>query len=253
MLKSKINSPLRIVSVVPSQTEFLYTLGLDDEVVGITKFCVHPNSWYKSKTRVGGTKTLNIEQIKQLNPTLILANKEENVKEQIEALRDICPVYVSDISTFDDALMMMDVIGQMTNKHEMARELIEQLRFQSTQYQKKQDPRSVLYLIWQKPYMAAGTNTFIHAMLKLGGWKNSVVLSRYPELTEEQIKILNPGLVFLSSEPFPFKQKHINLIQTMFPEAKVILVDGELFSWYGSRMLHSFNYFKTLHEKLDIT
>lgn len=253
MLKSKINSPLRIVSVVPSQTELLYTLGLDDEVVGITKFCVHPNLWYKNKTRVGGTKTLNIEQIKNLHPTLILANKEENVKEQIEALRDICPVYVSDICTFDDALLMMDVVGQMTNKHEMARELIEQLRFQSTLYQQKIDTRSVLYLIWQKPYMAAGTNTFIHSMLKLGGWKNCVALSRYPELTEEQITTLKPELVFLSSEPFPFKQKHINQLQTLLPEAKIILVDGELFSWYGSRLLGAFNYFKTLHEKLDVT
>jgi ABC-type Fe3+-hydroxamate transport system substrate-binding protein len=238
---------------VPSQTELLYTLGLNNEVVGITKFCVHPNSWYKNKTRVGGTKTLDIEQIKKLNPTLILANKEENVKEQIEALRDVCPVYVSDINTFDDALMMMDVIGQWTNRHEMARELIEQLRFQATQYLQKPDPRSVLYLIWQKPYMAAGTNTFIHTMLKVGGWKNSVPLSRYPELTEEQIRTLNPGLVFLSSEPFPFKQKHIQELQTILPEAKIMLVDGEMFSWYGSRLLHSFNYFKTLHEKLDIT
>jgi ABC-type Fe3+-hydroxamate transport system substrate-binding protein len=253
MLKNKTSSPLRIVSVVPSQTELLYTLGLNNEVVGITKFCVHPNSWYKNKTRVGGTKTLDIEQIKKLNPTLILANKEENVKEQIEALRDVCPVYVSDINTFDDALMMMDVIGQWTNRHEMARELIEQLRFQATQYLQKPDPRSVLYLIWQKPYMAAGTNTFIHTMLKVGGWKNSVPLSRYPELTEEQIRTLNPGLVFLSSEPFPFKQKHIQELQTILPEAKIMLVDGEMFSWYGSRLLHSFNYFKTLHEKLDIT
>jgi ABC-type Fe3+-hydroxamate transport system substrate-binding protein len=253
MLKNKTISPLRIVSVVPSQTELLYTLGLNNEVVGITKFCVHPNSWYKNKTRVGGTKTLDIEQIKKLNPTLILANKEENVKEQIEALRDVCPVYVSDINTFDDALMMMDVIGQWTNRHEMARELIEQLRFQATQYLQKPDPRSVLYLIWQKPYMAAGTNTFIHTMLKVGGWKNSVPLSRYPELTEEQIRTLNPGLVFLSSEPFPFKQKHIQELQTILPEAKIMLVDGEMFSWYGSRLLHSFNYFKTLHEKLDIT
>lgn len=253
MLKNKTISPLRIVSVVPSQTELLYTLGLNNEVVGITKFCVHPNSWYKNKTRVGGTKTLDIEQIKKLNPTLILANKEENVKEQIEALRDVCPVYVSDINTFDDALMMMDVIGQWTNRHEMARELIEQLRFQATQYLQKPDPRSVLYLIWQKPYMAAGTNTFIHTMLKVGGWKNSVPLSRYPELTEEQIRTLNPGLVFLSSEPFPFKLKHIQELQTILPEAKIMLVDGEMFSWYGSRLLHSFNYFKTLHEKLDIT
>lgn len=253
MLSRKSNSSLRIVSVVPSQTELLYTLGLDSEVVGITKFCVHPTTWFKTKTRVGGTKKINIELIKQLQPTLILANKEENVKEQIEVLRDVCPVYVSDIATFDDALQMMEEIGQLTNRNEMARELIEQLQFQSTQFQTKAKPVSVLYLIWQKPYMAAGSNTFIDAMLQAGGWHNVVAQTRYPELSESDILALNPELVFLSSEPFPFKQQHIDTIQSILPNAKIILVDGEMFSWYGSRLLHSFDYFKTLHEKLAHT
>lgn len=250
MANRKPHSSLRIVSLVPSQTELLYTLGLDDEVVGITKFCVHPSSWFKTKTRVGGTKKLNIELIKQLQPTLIIANKEENEKEQIEALRDVCPVYVSDIISFNDALHMMEVIGQSTNRAEMARELIEQLQFQAGQFKSNSISLDVLYLIWKNPYMAAGSNTFIDSMLNAGGWRNVVEKTRYPELSETDIISLNPSLVFLSSEPFPFKQKHIELIKELLPKAKVVLVDGELFSWYGSRLLHSFDYFKSLHEKL---
>lgn len=253
MLKNNPNKPLRIVSVVPSQTELLYTLGLDDEVVGITKFCVHPKAWFKQKTRIGGTKTLNIELIKSLNPTLILANKEENVKEQIEALRDVCPVYVSDITSFDEALDMMEVIGQWTNRVEMARELIEQLRYLSHRVVDLKASLSVLYLIWQKPYMAAGSETFINTMLHLGGWNNCVKQKRYPSLTEDAIVKLNPDLVFLSSEPFPFKQKHIDALKLLLPNATIILVDGEMFSWYGSRLLFTFDYFKQLHEKLGYT
>lgn len=244
---------MRIVSVVPSQTELLYALGLEDEVVGITKFCVHPASWFKHKTRVGGTKTLNIELIKSLQPTLILANKEENVKEQIEALKDVCPVYVSDITSFDEALTMMEIIGQWTNRVEMARELIEQLRYLSNRANQYKVNVSVLYLIWQKPYMAAGNDTFINTMLGLGGWKNCVQQTRYPALSNQEIVSLKPDLVFLSSEPFPFKQKHIDALQLLLPNAKIILVDGEMFSWYGSRLLLSFDYIKQLHEKLGYT
>ncbi|MBU3677257.1 MAG: cobalamin-binding protein [Chitinophagaceae bacterium] len=243
-------SPLRIVSLVPSQTELLYSLGLEDEVVGITKFCIHPNVWFKSKTRVGGTKTLNLELIKQLNPTLIIANKEENTQEQIDALRDVCTVYVSDIVSFQDALDMIDMVGQLTRRVEMAREIIEQLQYLSEQLRTPNELRRVLYLIWEKPIMAAGKQTFIDAMLTLAGWENALVESRYPELNETQITQLNPDLIFLSSEPFPFKSKHLKHYQSLVPQAKVELIDGEMFSWYGSRLLHSFQYIKQLHEKL---
>lgn len=243
-------SPLRIVSLVPSQTELLYSLGLEEEVVGITKFCLHPKLWFKSKTRVGGTKTINVDVVKQLNPTLIIANKEENTQDQIEALRDVCTVYVSDIVSFQDALDMIDMVGQLTRRVEMARELIEQLQYLSEQFIKPNDIRRVLYLIWENPIMAAGKNTFIDSMLSLAGWQNVLEENRYPELNNDNIISLKPDLIFLSSEPFPFKAKHIKHYQSLVPQAKVELVDGELFSWYGSRLLHSFQYLKKLHEKL---
>ena len=87
--------PRRIVSLVPSQTELLYDLGLEDEVVGITKFCIHPNKWFSSKDRIGGTKSINIDQVKSLAPDLIIGNKEENTIEDIERLREIAPVWMS--------------------------------------------------------------------------------------------------------------------------------------------------------------
>ena len=242
--------PMRIVSLVPSQTELLYTLGLDDEVVGITKFCIHPASWFKTKTRVGGTKTVHIDLVKQLNPTLIIANKEENTQEQIEALRDVCTVYVSDVVSFNDALNMIEMVGQLTRRVEMARELIEQLHYLSIQFKPPALSRRVVYLIWENPKMAAGQQTFIDSILTLGGWQNAVQIERYPEINDQQLVELNPNLVFLSSEPFPFKQKHVKYIQSLLPNAKVILVDGEMFSWYGSRLLQTFQYLKQLHEKL---
>ena len=106
--------PQRIISLVPSQTELLYDLGLQDRVVGITKFCVHPNIWFRTKTRVGGTKQLHPKIINDLHPDLIIANKEENDKEQIEALSQKYPVWISDIKSLQDALCMIESIGQIT-------------------------------------------------------------------------------------------------------------------------------------------
>src|SRR3954454_13457271 len=119
--------PNKIISLVPSQTELLYDLGLDEEIIGITKFCVHPEHWFKNKERVGGTKNVNIENIQSLKPDLIFANKEENVKEQIEQLETIAPVWISDITTFEDALQMIKCIGEITNTTSKAETLITQI------------------------------------------------------------------------------------------------------------------------------
>src|SRR5689334_18071707 len=109
-------TPRRIISLVPSQTELLYDLGLSDEVVGITKFCVHPEEWFRNKPRVGGTKQLNMDIIHHLQPDLVIANKEENVREQVEELASHYPVWVSDINNPDDAYWMMKELGSITGK-----------------------------------------------------------------------------------------------------------------------------------------
>jgi ABC-type Fe3+-hydroxamate transport system substrate-binding protein len=233
---------------VPSQTELLYELGLDAEVVGITKFCIHPNQWFKTKQRVGGTKNLNIKLIQSLEPDIIIANKEENERDQIETLSQLCPVWISDINTLDHAYDMIQQIGIITETNDRAQQIIHQII--SKEDQTPKTSLRVLYLIWKDPYMAAGSDTFIHDMIQKAGFVNALDQRRYPVLTNDEIRKIQPDLIFLSSEPYPFKTKHIDELSTICPGIPIKLVDGELFSWYGSRLLHSFDYFSALHEEL---
>lgn len=241
--------PKRIISLVPSQTEYLHNLGLDDEVVGITKFCVHPNDWFRNKQRVGGTKTVNFEKIRSLEPDLIIANKEENTQAEIEQLAKEFPVWISDIYTLVDAYEMMISIGEIFDKHERARAIVDEIK-QEFGSLAGENTKRVLYFIWNGPKMCAGGNTFIDDMLNTLGMVNiaskEMSLSRYPELTNEQIREAKPDVILLSSEPFPFKDKHIDEFQDLAPESQVHLVDGEMFSWYGSRLLKAPSYFKEL-------
>lgn len=268
-------TPKRIISLVPSQTELLYHLGLDKEVIGITKFCIHPDKWFKSKTRVGGTKTLDIQKIESLRPDLIIANKEENVKEQIEQLQHIAKVYVSYISNLEDALRMITTVGQLVNKDEKAKALVteiqkrfDQFKTLNTQYSILNSDRNInlstnqlsqpnqpntAYLIWKDPYMAAGGDTFINDMMNHCGLKNVFAhIDRYPEITISQLSSSNCQLLLLSSEPYPFKQQHLNKIQDQLPDTKILLVDGQIFSWYGSRLLYATAYFGKLMSKYSV-
>ncbi len=242
------STPQRIVSIVPSQTELLSELGLDDEVVGITKFCVHPEAWFRSKTRVGGTKSINIEAVKGLAPDLIIANMEENTKKDIEALEAIAPVWTSDIRNIEDALEMILAIGALVDRNERASQIANEIKTRFEAIDMKQHLERILYIIWKDPYMAAGRNTFIQSMLDAAGYVNAIEDpdSRYPELTVEDIQKIQPEKLLLSSEPFPFKRKHTEEVRDTFPGIEVQEVDGELFSWYGSRMLKSASYFKDL-------
>lgn len=237
------NYPKRIVSLVPSQSELLFDLGLENEVVGITKFCIHPTKWHSNKTRVGGTKTINFETIKSLNPDLIIANKEENTQEEIEALTLLYNVYISDINNVEQACDMILDVGELTNTSDKAISISELIKedFQNIPSLNG----TVLYFIWANPYMVAGKNTFIGYLLNKLGLINGVedVDGRYIEIEEEKIKAIEPKYIFLSSEPYPFKEKHVTELKKIIPEGEVHLVDGEMFSWYGSRMLKMKNYF----------
>jgi ABC-type Fe3+-hydroxamate transport system substrate-binding protein len=244
--------PKRIISLVPSQTELLHDLGLNDEVIGITKFCVHPQSWFKNKTRVGGTKNVNIDKIISLKPDLILANKEENVKEQIEALENVAPVYISDINNFDDALDMIKSIGALTGKAVNASKLIENIRYSFSKLEMQNSKQKACYLIWRAPYMTIGGDTFINDMLNKCELQNIYGNeNRYPQITLEDIKAKGAELILLSSEPFPFKEKHVEEIKTVLPHVRILMVDGEMFSWYGSRMLYAAQYFLELIDKIN--
>lgn len=245
------SSPKRIISLVPSQTELLYDLGLRDEVVGITKFCIHPDEWFRNKTRVGGTKKLNFEVIKELQPDLIIGNKEENDKEQIEQLMCNHTVWMSDIYTLKDALEMINRIGAITNKQQEALFLklnIEAAFRQLETLRQNSTLKTAAYFIWKGPWMAAGSNTFIDDMLTRCGLTNVFAgnHSRYPDISAEQLAKANPEVIFLSSEPYPFKEKHIEEFQSICPSAKIMIVDGEMFSWYGSRLLKAAPYFEKI-------
>ena len=245
--------PKRIISVVPSQTELLYDLGLENEVVGITKFCIHPKKWFETKTRVGGTKTLDLEKIKQLKPDLIIANKEENTKEQIEKLQKLFPVWTSNIRNLSESLEMIKQVGKMTHTEKKSIEIISKIEedFSYLSTLKKQ-PKSTLYFIWKKPYMSVGKNTFINDMMTRTGFSNALeTTENYPVLSEKQISTINPQLILLSSEPYPFKEKHLATFKNLCPSTNVILVDGEMFSWYGSRLTKTVQYLFNLHTKTN--
>ena len=244
--------PQKIISLVPSITELLSSLDLEKEVIGITKFCVHPKNWFTTKTRIGGTKNINIELIKELQPDLVIANKEENVKEQIEELAKDFTVWVTDVNSLEDALLMINDIGELTYKTNEAEILIKQI--ETNFYQLQTPPDSyrdyklqTCYLIWKDPYMTIGGDTFINDMMKYCGLQNIYAdKTRYPEITLQELQSANCQLVLLSSEPYPFKQKHVDELQKMLPGKKIILADGEMFSWYGSRLVAAPQYFKEL-------
>jgi len=244
-----IHSAQRIISLVPSQTELLFDLGLGDRVVGVTKFCVHPEE-AKSKTIIGGTKNFRFDVIDQLRPDLIIGNKEENYQAGIEELRSRYPVWMSDIFTRHNALEMIEAISEMTHRIQQGNEIIASIRDEFDRLHKFPPLRS-LYLIWKNPWMGAGQNTFIHSLLQETGLINCLSEERYPELTDEKIKRLSPQLILLSSEPYPFKKKHISELQSLVPHAKIILVDGELFSWYGSRLVKAPAYFNSLRNQFS--
>lgn len=238
--------PERIISLVPSQTEFLADLGVGEHLVGVTKFCVHPQGFKQDKTIIGGTKNFHFDKIDALKPDLIIGNKEENYQEGIERLAEKHPVWMSDIFNLQDALVMMNSIGEITGRKERAYEItrkisdgfLEELPVKGT----------AVYLIWQDPLIVVGKNTFIDDMLQRAGFENRIGKERYPEVSREDILALDPDYILLSSEPYPFKEKHIMAYQQIFPNAIIKLVDGEMLSWYGSRLLKAADYFRNLGE-----
>ncbi|WP_298543736.1 ABC transporter substrate-binding protein [uncultured Aquimarina sp.] len=247
------STPMRIISLVPSQTELLVAMGLSNCIVGVTKFCVHPKTIRKEKSVIGGTKNIHLDKIRELDPDIILCNKEENTKEIVETLQEEYTVHVSDISTVEESLELIDQYGKIFNKTSQAATLVSKIRLELRdflEFVKDKPKKKIAYFIWRKPWMVAGKGTFIHHLLGINGFINMFGhQDRYPEISEEQLpKLKGLDLILLSSEPFPFSETHKNEVIKMLPDAKVILVDGEYFSWYGSRLAEAFVYFRTLHQ-----
>jgi ABC-type Fe3+-hydroxamate transport system substrate-binding protein len=252
--------PVRIISLVPSQTELLYTLSQDYpttvpasspqssssfEVVGITKFCVHPTAWFREKPRIGGTKDIRPEKVDALRPDLIIANKEENDRDQVESLAARYPVWISDVRTLADALAMIRAVGELVIRPQQALALATAIEKSFSELPHTSTPsRRTAYLIWRKPWMVAASGTFIDDMLQRCGLTNIFGgQDRYPIIDLASLAAAGCDLVLLSSEPYPFREQHITEIQTLLPHSSIRLVDGQLFSWYGSRLLQAPAYF----------
>lgn len=242
-------TPKRIVSLVPSQTELLVDLGLSDSIVGVTKFCVHPADLKGEKTIVGGTKNVNFQKIESLQPDIIICNKEENTEEMVKELENIAPVWISDIETISGSIKMIALLGEIFGVSSKASDIISKINIEAKKHRdfiQSSETKKVLYLIWKNPYMAAGRATFINSMLRENNFDNvfSSKKPRYPEVEVADFEKAN--LILLSTEPYPFKEADIVALANEF-NTEVKLVDGEYFSWYGSRLINAYKYFKTLH------
>lgn len=248
--KIKLNGiPQRIISLVPSLTELLVDLGLEDHIVGITHFCIHPQDLKKIKTSVGGTKKVNFKKVKDLQPDLILCNKEENTKEMVDRLEEIAPVHVSDVATLGDAYDLIRDYGRIFRSEALAATMINSIQKKEANLRelvKKSRKRRVAYFIWNDPLMVAGMDTFIQEMLQLNNFENVFEKDRYPITSVNELEKLDIDLCLLSSEPFPFKKEHKALFEPLAREIKI--VDGEYFSWYGSRLIAAMDYFKQFHD-----
>jgi len=241
--------PQRVVSLVPSITYLLHRLDLDDVVLGITRFCKLPAHFKKSKTIIGGTKQVNFDKVKQLRPDLFIISKEENTKEIADALQSIAPVFVTDVYDCASNKALISSMGQIFDIPEKANLLQAQIDKAKSDLLaiRLQKTYKTLYFIWQNPWMTVGGDTFINQMMQLSGFQNIYAdQKRYPTVDLSSINSKNIDVILLSSEPFPFKEKHRNLLQKQFLHAKILLVEGEPFTWFGAYPDIGFRYLQNL-------
>ena len=241
--------PKTIVSLVPSVTELLFDLDMGNKIAGLTDYCIHPADGVATKIKIGGPKNIEIAEILSLNPDLIIASKEENVKEQVEKLMGKCNVYVSDVKNINHALKLIADIGLLSGREHKAEIMISQIEagIKNLSNGIKKKKRAV-YLIWNNPLLTINSDTFINDMLRLAGFENvfSNKSKRYPEISRREIQTQDPDYILLSTEPYPFLNEHVIQFGKEFPNSKILLVDGEMFSWYGSHLLKVPEYFKHL-------
>jgi ABC-type Fe3+-hydroxamate transport system substrate-binding protein len=239
--------PRRIVSLVPSTTELLCDLGLAGELVGVTAYCVEPRAVVRSKVRIGGEKNPDLERIRGLAPDLVVANVEENVRADVEALRAWgIPVWVTYPRTVDEGLRMIRELGEVTGAGAAATAMAGQLE-QSVERARDRArgrvPARVFYAIWREPYMTVGGDTYISDVLATGGAANVFADSpqRYPAVSLPEVAARRPDVILLPDEPFRFRRVHVADFAD-YPavaavrDGRIHLVDGKPFSWHGRRL-----------------
>ncbi len=251
------HTPQRIISLVPSLTELLDDMGMERQLVGITRYCVHPPHYKVTKTIVGGTKKVKFDQIKALKPDFILCSKEENTSEMVAELEKIAPVYVSDVNSLQDALDLIKELGLLFDRRTQAAHIIDKINFRLHEFQQTiKDTRikKVAYFIWANPWMVAASNTFIDDMLRICRFENAYAkYDRYPEIKIKRMRIIaDPEILFFSSEPHDFTDDEVYEVLRSNKKVLTIYVDGQYFSWYGSRLIKAFDHFMQIHKKIAL-
>ena len=246
---------VQIVSLVPSITELLCDLGLAHCLVGRTGFCIHPSSVVKKIAKVGGTKDVNVEKIRQLAATHLIVNIDENEKAIVDVLREFIPhVIVTHPLTAKDNLTLYRLLGRIFGVEKRAEELCAEFETAYAQITPVQTNKTMLYCIWKDPWMTISADTYIANMLGLIGWKawvesrsNLRSLQRYPVFEWDDVVLSQIDCVLLSSEPYRFTEQHVIELEQKIAKP-VQLVDGEMFSWYGSRAISGLLYLRQLNE-----
>lgn len=236
--------PLRIISLCPSFTETLFDVGLGASIVGCTAFCIHPTEARQKAKVVGGTKNPNLDLIASLNPTHVIADLEENRADDIVWLKKHLPCHVFRISTVNDIFSFFDFIDLIStdkNTTQKFRLQIKELGASSP----VSKPLNVFYPIWMNPWMSINKDTYIHDLLSLSGFRNvcGKMIEKYPTI-KELLDLPTPDLVLLPSEPFHFKEEHLESIP--WKNIPSLFVDGEMICWYGSRTPMGWSYLKRL-------
>jgi len=242
----------RIVSLVPSITELLFHLGLGGQVVGRTSFCIHPREALAPVPRVGGTKKPRIDKLRELRPSHVIVNVDENRKQDVDVIAEFTPhIIVTHPLVPDDNLALYRLLGGIFAKQGAARRLC-------GEFQRARDalvnaaatlpPQRVLYLIWHDPWMTISRDTYISRMLALANWETAGhdPETRYPEVRPDGQLLADTDIVLFSSEPFPFKPAHVQELRGLTGDAGTAcaFIDGEMTSWYGSRAVEGLRYMR---------
>jgi ABC-type Fe3+-hydroxamate transport system substrate-binding protein len=235
----------RIVCLVPSITELVCDLGLADNLVGRTGFCIHPWDAVRKIPKVGGTKDIKLERIRQLAPTHAIVNIDENRREDADALAEFVPhiIITHPLGPLDN-LDLYRLLGATFSRETQAARLCEEFeRALNDVRARTWTPQNVLYLVWRDPWMAVAPETYIAQMLALAGWRTHPLESgdRYPRVGLEEYAD-RVDRVLLSSEPYHFRERHLAEVAAAVPDAHVSLIDGEMISWYGSRAIQGLRY-----------
>ncbi len=234
---------MRIVSLCPSLTELVFDLGLGDSLVGRTKFCVHPEGLVDQVEKVGGTKNPKVARVVELAPDLVLMNEEENRREDADALAAAgLRCHTSMPRTAGETAAMVRSIGAAVAREEAAERIASDIEARAERVRRAavgRRPARWAYLIWREPLMAVNADTFVHGLLALAGGENvfGALAERYPAVSAEALREADPDLVLLSTEPFPFDDRHADELaeRTGIARERFRIVDGELLSWHGSR------------------